>query len=258
MARNLVEQLRSKYSLGVSSGVVGLFGEIDDVRKFYKKVLGDDVSFGIEVIETRNRVIGGDDIVGYHGRMGNNAEEFSFYGEMCNQLLCPTKALVRELQGKDPYLLLHNNEVKEHKKTVFEGVNLVIENNPDENGVEKMIENVNKYSSVAVFDIVHALISGLSWTEINNKLEEIGQCLIHIPIGDEKSDSFDPREVERKTLERFGEVLTSNNCFPIIENQRLPVIDRFRSDPSRDKEFIRETDKKIRVLVEWGVILRGK
>ncbi len=289
-----ITALKNSYGSGISTDVVGVFGDWYDAREFWQYIFkevgeGREKSQmpGIEVLLWRFVApwdeLGSSDAVpvaGFHGRTGIDPD-LSWFNPIrlltigFTILLQSTPKALQRLSlaqdSKPHYFLIHETEAR----SVFQNNQLptalpcplAIENNPFEESYEVTREAVETLTKagipcVPVFDIVHYLLEkpnslinpSKHWHEMLQKLDALGPCIVHISLGTNSHDSLPVEMITEDMWSELASVLNSKLRYVVIEYQRSSFLDKLWSVPLEDEEFAQRTVSIFKLLTKHKII----
>ncbi len=234
-----------------------------------------------------------DRIAGFHGRMGISRDQQpdSPLGQHLDKafnrlllytpdLLDLTEGLVKSLSEKRDdathflYALTHQPEAETELIPALppatKGVVVAVENHVSLGSFGKTCETVARlknqgYDAVMVFDIVHAMRELPTYVSYKDKwqvmireLNQLEQCLIHLPIGLNPKDSLDRSKITEKMWEDLAEQIQAIESFVIIEFQLHGLIPLLLGNSRKLAVLVAETQLFIGELNSYGVLSTKK
>lgn len=227
----------TKRKVIVSSDQRGLLGGVNDFLAAYRGCEGPlGQKMGIEVISWRHQLgglvklakEGRVEIVGFHGRCGNNGDDWQ--GKFIDAMLAPLEDLMMLRRGfPEAYILVHDHFGSEIGKADIEGELIMVENSGDSNYLERTFEVVKAIERKGgrpglMIDLCHL------WREVqydwgrmlelvNRGLEKTGELSgVHLPIGTRKDDSLPIDQFDDSKLRDLAGI-TKRVEIVVLENQ---------------------------------------
>lgn len=273
-----IDALREKYPFGVSTDSVGILGDPKRVGEFWLPLLPPGTMIGLEYLMLRWLSARDTDlpIIGLHGRMHEHDGAGSLLPDpidrvrtyAVNHILVDTSKLlaIAAALGKDqelpPYALIHELAAQTNKfEQPVSGVVLAIENHARPGSVTRTKAKVEQLQSlgqaaISVFDLVHFFkpLGGDNrkyWGQMLTTLQDLGQSLIHLSVGDEDCLQLD--RIDAEMWRDLGSVIQGMQGFVILEHQGAGPR-KYRADLTKEPAYQDKAKQVLSTLAKGGVL----
>lgn len=286
--RTTLDSLAYNYRFAISTDIVGVYGNPEDVIGFLKKVGIDPHLVGIEVLAwmhifknyTSFFEYFGCQVAGIHGQTGTTLEKGVDRADdwkvwLLNKYIHDVPEMlaianwVSETHQHPVYTVVHGPRAQRLHAADLQSANQevipAVENHVDRNAFGQTQAIVSKLNSEGarsgfVFDVAHFLKEGTmypnlqKWHEMIAVLDSLGQCIIHLPIGTAAHDSLPFEQVTDDMWRELARVIQKNHCFVTLEHQHSQFLANIIANPQDNPQIINAYQKKLKKLVDMGIV----